>query len=127
MTGNCRFDLSPDNHPGLLTVASTVTYRGEATPLPDGVFTGFIRPVLVLNHSADFWLRQIENLTEKLLGEERMKNVLLIRPDLNGVSTLDFHIGAEQKRTLIANGRAALANALKRRPAVHGPKMPKVP
>jgi hypothetical protein len=74
--------------------------------------------VLVLNRSADFWLRQIENLTEKLLGEERMKNVLLIRPDLNGVSTLDFHISNERKRTLIANGRAAVANALKGRPEV---------
>lgn len=123
VTGNCRFDLSQDKYSDLLTIASTVTYRGEATPLPDGVLTGFIRPVLVLNRSADFWLRQIENLTEKLLGEERMKNVLLIRPDLNGVSTLDFHISDERKRTLIANGRAAVANALKSRPAV--PKVPR--
>ena len=124
VTGNCRFDLSHEKYPELLTIASTVTYRGEATLLPDSVLTSFVRPVLVLNRSADFWLRQIENLTETLLGEKRMKNVVLIRPDLDGVSTLDFHISNERKRTLIANGRAAVANMLNDRPVASAPQVP---
>ena len=111
VTGNCRFDLSQRKYPDLLTIASSVTYRGEPTSLPNSMFTAAIRPVLVLNRAADFWLRQIENLSEQLLGD-RMKNVIIVRPDLAGVSTLDFHINDELKRTLIANGRAAVEEAL---------------
>jgi predicted acylesterase/phospholipase RssA len=111
VTGNCRFDLSQQKYPELLTVASSVTYRGEVTTLPDSILTGAIRPVLVLNRSADFWLRQIENLTQTLLGD-RMKNVLLVHADLDGVSTLDFQINDERKRKLIDNGRDRAATLL---------------
>ncbi|HYI07901.1 MAG TPA: patatin-like phospholipase family protein [Thermoanaerobaculia bacterium] len=114
VTGNCRFDLSAEDHPEALTIASSVTYRGESEGLPNSALTAVLRPLLVLNRSADFWLRQIESLTEHLLEPEKMKRVCIVRPDLAGVTTTDFHIPFATKRTLVENGRAATEAALRR-------------
>jgi predicted acylesterase/phospholipase RssA len=112
VTGNCRFDLSQRKYPDMLTVASSVTYRGDPRELPNSFVTGFLRPILVADRSADFWLRQIENLTEELLGAARMANVVLVRPAVAGVSTTGFAIPPSLRRTLIENGRLAASAAL---------------
>ena len=111
VTGNCRFDLSLRKYPDILTVASSVTYRGDPRALPNGFSTGLIRSLLVADRSADFWLRRIEDLTEEMLGPAHA-NLLVVRPDLAGVTTTSFGISRTERETLFENGRLAVADAL---------------
>lgn len=113
VTGNCRLDLAREQD-GDFTVASSVTYRGETTFLPQSRLTAFLHPFHVFNRSADIWLMQIERLTEKLLGEEAMRNVVVVRPDLDGVGTLDFNIPEHRRKLLMDNGRAQARAELER-------------
>lgn len=110
-TGNCRFDLSARKYPEILTVASSVTYRGDPRGLPNGFATGAIRSILIGDRSADFWLRRIEDLTEEMLGSARA-NLVMVRPDLAGVKTTSFGISKTLRQTLFENGRLATADAL---------------
>ena len=112
VTGNCRFDLSCAKYPGILTLASSVTYRGDTRSLPNSAWTAVVRPLLVADRSADFWLRQIENLTESLLPAATKKQLKIVRPDLAGVTTTAFTIPPEKRRTLIENGCLATHRAL---------------
>lgn len=111
VTGNCRFDLSMREYPAILTVASSVTYRGDPRALPNGFATGPIRALLIGDRSADFWLRRIEDLTEEMLGSARA-NLVVVRPDLAGVKTTSFGIGKTLRQTLFENGRLATGDAL---------------
>jgi predicted acylesterase/phospholipase RssA len=113
VTGNCRFDLAHEQG-GDLTVASSVTYRGDFTSPSQCRLTAFLRPFQVFNRSADIWLMQIERLTEKLLGEEAMRNIVVVRPDLDGVGTLDFRIPERRRKLLMDNGRAQAKAELER-------------
>ena len=110
-TGNCRFDLSARKYPDILTVASSVTYRGDPRGLPNGFATGPIRSLLISDRSADFWLRRIEDLTEEMLGPARA-NLVVVRPDLAGVKTASFGISKTLRQTLFENGRLAAGDAL---------------
>jgi predicted acylesterase/phospholipase RssA len=112
VTGNCRFDLSCAKYPDALTLASSVTYRGNPRALPNGIWLALLRPLLVSDRAADFWLRQIENLTESLLSSEQKQRLCIVRPDLAGVTTTSFTISADKRRKLISNGRAATRKAL---------------
>lgn len=112
VTGNCRFDLSCARYPDILTVASSVTYRGDSRALPNSAYTAFVRPLLVADRSADFWLRQIENLTEELLPVAQKQHLKIVRPDLAGVTTTSFTIPPDKRRILIENGCLATHRAL---------------
>jgi NTE family protein len=104
VTGNCRFDLSARKYPELLTVASSVTYSGKPRELPSSFLAGFVRPVRVFTRSADFWLRQIENLTADLLGKA-MDRVVIVRPEIGDVTTLKFWVPRRMRELLFENGR----------------------
>jgi predicted acylesterase/phospholipase RssA len=104
-TGNCRFDVAR-RMGGDLTVASSVTYRGEPRFLRTGRIKAALQPLRVADRCADIWLRHIETMTEELIGEEGMRNIILVRPNLDGVETMDFRIDERRRRTLIDNGRA---------------------
>ena len=112
VTGNCRFDLSYEKYPELLTIASSVTYDGDVRELPNGFWTGILRPLRVADRSADFWLRQIEGLTAHLLGASAMKQILIVRPDVDGVTTSQFWLSRQRRSMLFDNGRKAVAAAL---------------
>jgi len=104
VTGNCRFDLSARKYPEILTVASSVTYAGKPRELQSSFLAGFLRPLRVFNRSADFWLRQIENLTADLLGKA-MEQVVIVRPEIADVTTLKFWIPQRTRELLFENGR----------------------
>lgn len=125
VTGNCRFDLSCDKYPEILTLASSVTYRGDIQSLPNSACTAFFRPLLVADRSADFWLRQIENLTEGLLPDARKEHLKIVRPDLAGVTTTSFTIPPDKRRTLIENGCLATHRALNEYEGVTDAVVPK--
>lgn len=110
-TGNCRFDRAHRLAPSRLTVASSLTYRGEPTQVRSGFMTGFLHFFRISNRSADIWLRQIETITAELLGPA-MDNILVVRPDLGGVDTMTFRISARQRRRLFDNGVIATDAAL---------------
>jgi predicted acylesterase/phospholipase RssA len=113
VTGNCRFDLSYEKYPNLLTIASSVTYGGDPRELPNGFWMGILRPFRVADRSADFWLCQIESLTEHLLGAEAMRQILVVRPDVAGITTSQFWLSRQKRLLLFANGRKAVVEALK--------------
>lgn len=109
-TGNCRFDLARLNDPSRLTVASSVTYGGAVVKLDS--FFGLVRAARAFNHMLDVLLRRMEDCMSEALGPEIMKNVLMVRPDLGGVSTLDFRIGRSARARLARSGRTAMKEAL---------------
>jgi predicted acylesterase/phospholipase RssA len=112
VTGNCRYDLSCADHPEALTVASTVTYRGDPTALPNNLLTAGVRPLLLADRAADFWLRQIESLTFALLSDTAKQRLVVVRPDLGGVTTTSFFISAAKRRQLVENGFLAARRQL---------------
>ncbi|HXH94035.1 MAG TPA: patatin-like phospholipase family protein [Thermoanaerobaculia bacterium] len=118
-TGNCRFDIAR-RLGGELTVASSVTYRGEPRFLRTGRIRAALQPLQVADRCADIWLHHIEKMTEELLGEEVMKKIIIVRPDLDGVETMDFGIDERRRRLLIENGRAQTENQLKIFEQTHG-------
>jgi NTE family protein len=97
-TGNCRFDLAHAIDRDRLTVGCSLTYRGE--PTRSRTLLG------IAGRSADIWLRQIENVTEELLG--RPDHVLVVRPDLGDSGTLKFWMGPKKRRRLMDNGFTAM-------------------
>jgi NTE family protein len=110
-TGNCRFDIAR-GMAGDLTIASSVTYRGEPYFLHASRIKAALQPLRVADRCADIWLHHIERMTEELLGEEAMKGIIIVRPDLDGVETLDFRIAEARRRLLIENGRAQTTQCL---------------
>jgi predicted acylesterase/phospholipase RssA len=118
-TGNCRFDIA-SGMDGDLTVASSVTYRGEPKFLRTSPIKAAIQPLRVVNRCADIWLHHIEKMTEQLLGEERMKSIVIVRPGLDGVDTMDFRIDERRRRLLIDNGRARADEELAKFERRHG-------
>jgi len=114
VTGNCRFDLSCAKYPEALTVASSVTYRGDPQALPNSLLMAAFRPLRVADRSADFWLRQIESLTETLLPAAARERLVIVRPDLAGVRTTSFLISKAKRQTLVRNGCVAADRELRK-------------
>ena len=110
-TGNCRFDIA-SRMDGELTVASSVTYRGEPRFLQTSRIKAALQPLHVADRCADIWLRHIEKMTEELLGEEKMEKIIVVRPNLDGVETMDFRIDERRRRVLIENGHAQTTHDL---------------
>ena len=114
-TGNCRFDLARQNDASRLTVASSVTYGGETRQLT-GRFP-LVRAVKAFNHMLDILLRRMEDTLAEALGPEVMKEVVIVRPKLAGVGTLDFRISRAKREMLARNGREAVREELARHAA----------
>jgi NTE family protein len=110
LTGNCRFDLALEKNPDILTIGSSVTYPGNIVPTKHPF--GAIRPFLVLNHASDVALRSMEDGMARALGA-RMKNVRIVRPNLEGVGTMDFKISRTVRQKLFDNGHAAMLKVLR--------------
>jgi NTE family protein len=109
LTGNCRFDLALEKDPDILTIGSSVTYPGNIVPTSHAF--GAIRPLLVLNHASDVALRSMEDGMARALGA-RMASVRIVRPNLEGVGTMDFKISRTVRQKLFDNGRAAMSKVL---------------
>jgi len=113
ITGNCRFDLAHRAHPSRLTIASSLTYRGEHTTPSTGVFRPFLRYFRDMNHSADILLRQLEIVTAEALGPQVMRNILLVRPPLGSTRSLTFNLSRARIAELIRRARVETQDAIK--------------
>jgi predicted acylesterase/phospholipase RssA len=115
-TGNCRFDLALRDAPDRLTVASTLTYRGEARSTEVGSLAGWAmplrRPWIILDHTIEILLRRLEECTLDNLDDAERQRLVLIHPDVSGVSMTDFGLSRERKLELIQNGQAAAREKL---------------
>jgi predicted acylesterase/phospholipase RssA len=108
-TGNCRFDIAHNQSPACLTIASSLTYRGNPVPINGSSIFIWKRPWQIMNHSISILMRQIEELVERNIG-----NIHIVRPPLGGVGTLDFGIGIEKKKELFRNGSIATAQVIEK-------------
>ncbi len=111
-SGNCRFDVAHRLHPNNLTIASSLTYRGEPT------FTGtkFLpgRVTRLLNHTADVFLRNLEQIVWENLSPEARKRIILVTPNIGRGSTYRFNVGQSLMNELFRNGRSAMGKILSR-------------
>lgn len=115
-TGNCRFDIAQSLHPERLTIASSVTYRGEARHLQASKLNAMLRPFKVINHLSDIALRNVEEQTLELirrLNPAVANSIIVVRPSFHGAGTLSFRLTAAQREALYTNGRIATTAALR--------------
>jgi predicted acylesterase/phospholipase RssA len=113
-TGNCRFDVALKLSADRPVIASSLTYRGEPTPVDKGVLTSWRRATRIREHSISILMRQLEQIAFDCLPIETRKNICIVKPDLAGTSTFDFSLDALRKEELFSNGEAATKDALKR-------------
>lgn len=107
IAGNCRIDIAQKLHSDNLIVASTLTYRGEP------VFESF--PLLKLKYILDQVIScAMKNIDDRIneLVSSSANDIIIVKPDLNGVSTYDFHITADQRSTLFKNGNLATRKSI---------------
>jgi len=112
VTGNCRFDVARKRNTSLLTIASSVTYRGDHRDVGTGVLRPLLHYFRTSDHTSDIMLRQMEMQLADALGEEIMRRVLIVRPPLGATSTFSFRTTPKQLREFIAQARLCTQHAL---------------
>jgi predicted acylesterase/phospholipase RssA len=113
-TGNCRFDIAEELYPNRLTIASSVTYRGEPQFLRASIMSAVFRPLRVVDHILNVALRNTEEQAYAILRRHNpsiRRQLIIVRPPFSGVSTFSFRMNALQRERLYENGSIATAAA----------------
>lgn len=115
-TGNCRFDTAVQTYPERVTIASSLTYRGNVVSTATGILGAPLRPFRVLNHTTSIMMRSVEEALKAAMPAEQLRSIAFVEPSLSCgqkiVGTMDFHIGEEDRLALVDNGRRAVRKAL---------------
>lgn len=104
-TGNCRIDIAYRHHPDLPVIGSSVTYRGEPTDIDRGTFRIPLRPLRIAGQTVSILMRQFESTMLEWMHQHHAR-VLLIRPPLMQITTLQLDMPNEAKQAAIAAARA---------------------
>lgn len=112
VTGNCRFDLARKRNTNNLTIASSVTYRGEYRDVTTGVLRSLLRYFRTNDHVSDIMLRQMEAQLADALGEEVMRQVLVVQPPLGTTNTFSFRTTPTRLQEFITQARLSTQHAL---------------
>lgn len=103
-TGNCRIDIAYRQNPHLPVIGSSVTYRGEPNDIDRGTFRIPLRPIRIASHTVSILMRQFESAMVDWLQQQQAR-VLLIRPPLMQISTLQLDLTNRHKAQAIAAAR----------------------
>lgn len=110
-TGNCRIDIAYRNNPALPVIGSSVTYRGEPTDIDAGTFRIPLRPIRIAGQTVSILMRQFESAMLEWM-EQHGARVVLIRPPLMQIGTLDLDMPNEAKHQAIAAAKAHALTAI---------------